>query len=180
MKSLREILGSLAVAIASFGIAMGVLRYWGSDILKYWDNNPASTPSTPMVDLTNASFTLSVDGHSRNWSVGTLDTTTEVTKAGLLIKSNTPTNGYELVSDKLATMPREADIVQYNIEVTEGAIVVGVLDVPHDRWIAQSPVTQPQGSLRFSATSDSTAIVIYNGSSPPTAATIVKLVVGEE
>jgi hypothetical protein len=74
----------------------------------------------------------------------------------------------------------ETYVVQYDIMVTQGAIVVGVLDAAHDKWVMQHAITQHQDSFRFSAPSDAIKIVIYNNSSSPSTATIANLVVGQD
>jgi hypothetical protein len=193
LKLLVRILGGVTVVAVSF---IGTL-----DILNYWRNNPGPTLSGPTdnqaeqgnfptnvagnsppsnTGLRNIAFALSLDAQSPNWDQATADTTTTTTKEGLLVTSHIPTSGYELTSAKILTAPNVTYVIGYDINVTRGTVAVGVLDISREqKWIMQHPVSQQQDSFQFSAASDSTKIVIFNGGSSPTIATIAKLVVSQ-
>jgi len=193
LKNSTRIIGNLALVVLPFGITLGILNYLDSHSGSVSSNPAANQSQTKAADnslpssavLKNIAFTFSVDSRSPNWTrpaydAAIADTFTDTTKEGLLVRSSAPVLQFELVSTKIGTKPMETYIIQYDIMVTQGAIVVGVLDAAHDKWVMQHAITQHQDSFRFSAPSDATKIVIYNNSSSPSTAMIANLVMGQD
>jgi hypothetical protein len=174
--------GALAVVLGSFTLTLRLLYYWDprsvpppQQSLANPDNKSGSTAAQNAV-----LFTVSSGSNRQNWSVVTKATTTQIDKAGIIVNSRVFENQYELMTNEISTVPDQTYVVQYDIQVTEGAIALGVLDALGNKWITVQPVTQRKGSFPFRAPTRLTEIVIMNAGQPPTTATVAELLVRKE
>lgn len=183
--------GAVVIVVLAFLVTLGALNYWGSGTAPTSSTPSSETssavPSTPSAPPPSSStgeatrvYSLSIDSGAPNWTKVSAQTTTQTSNGALVVTSDAPANAYELATDAITTTPSKSYVVEYDINVSDGTIAIGALDVTHDKWIVVHPVTTQHDSFQFSATSDVTKIVITKNSTPQTNATIANLAVTQQ
>jgi hypothetical protein len=179
LRKLTRIIGVLAIVAASFGVTLKLLDYWGSQSDTTVSPSTAGTPAQT-IPPKNVAFAFSIDGQSPNWNPETADTTTEIAKDGLIIRSRSAANANELGTSAIATVPNERYVISYDIAVTQGSVALGVLDTTFDKWILVQGISPHPDSLHFTATSNHVQIMLVNSGPPPTTVKVARLILARE
>lgn len=179
MRKLTRIIGALAIVAVSFGVTLKLLDYWDSQ------SDPAISPSTAgtpaqAIPTKNVAFALSIDSQPPNWSPENADTTTEIAKDGLIVRSRSAANANELGTSAIATVPNARYVISYDISVMQGSVALGVLDTSFDKWITVQGISTHPDSLHFTATSNHVQIMLVNAGSPPTTVKVARLILARE
>jgi hypothetical protein len=179
LRKLARIIGALAIVAASFGVTLKLLDYWGS---QSDPTVPPSTVGTPAQTTPpkNVAFAFSIDSQPPNWNPETADTTTEIAKDGVIVRSGSAANVNELGTSAIATVPNERYIISYDIAVTQGSVALGVLDTTFNKWISVHAIGPQPDSLHFTATSNHVQIVLVNAGPPPTTVKVARLTLARE
>jgi hypothetical protein len=77
-----------------------------------------------------------------------------------------PTEGYQIGSAFIRSIPGAGYRVRYAIDVSTGDVAVGVFDADSNRWVTVKPVTDPTGELAFVARSERFRIILINTPRP--------------
>lgn len=104
------------------------------------------------------------------WSKGGAETTATERDSRLEITSGVSRYGYQVVSSLIPVDPGTGYSVSWDVEVNEGGMAIGVLDVAADSWIVQRRLdakTETVGELSFVAPSDSVRLVVFNDNPEP-------------
>jgi hypothetical protein len=172
-------MGALAIVAASFGVTLKLLDKGGSQSDSTVSPPVASTPAQTILPG-NVAFIFSTDTQSPSWTLETSDTTTEMAKDGLVIRSRAAVNANEFGTQEIETVPNKRYVISYDIAVTQGSVVLGILDAGRDKWITVQNISPHPDSLQFTATSNSVQIMLVNAGPPPTTVKIARLILARE
>ncbi len=86
-------------------------------------------------------YTLALSRDGANWSVATPET--QITSSGneLRIRTDKSKFHYQLVSNVIVVKAGSRHVIEYDVQVSEGNMFLGVLDVERDQWISQWPLS---------------------------------------
>jgi hypothetical protein len=146
--------GGLAVLVGSFWITLVVL-----DRLERVDGR-VEDQSQPR----NVVFSLIAQGKA-NWSTATPETTTNVSREGIIVRSTIGTGQYEFVTTDISLAERSSAkpyVLEYDIKASEGAVALGVLDASNDRWVTTYPIVEHRDRHIFTTQATKIRLIVYN------------------
>jgi hypothetical protein len=156
-----------------FGIGVIATSFWITSIaLDHWQYGQQSPQASEPLTI------FALDMARPNWMVISPSTTTvSVNDKGISLESNMPINEYQWQTDPIPTQTNTGYTVSYEVEVTKGRLVIGVLDVLHDKWITTKEIGARSDTIAFTAPSTQIRVILSGSSPPPTTATLSSLTI---
>jgi hypothetical protein len=159
--------------VVGAGVFVGSL--WGTvAFLDYIDSLHSDSK-----DLDAVVFALSVDGIDQNWQPVTPDTHVKISENQLVVNSRSSLEHYEVIFTPFATKKGARYAISYEMEVTNGGLMIGVQSNDPPKFIRSKLVANTRDTLTFTAISKKTQIELINSSRLPTAAKVKHLVITE-
>jgi hypothetical protein len=182
---LGRIAGAAAFTACWFWLSLKAFDYWEMrqrDAPQSAQTNAVS-PINPSFMTTQKSLDsvvyamMSTSAVDANWQPASSKIQTKVTRDGVALSSNTARFEYQMQTSLITTKKDAAYVVNYNIDMTIGSVMIGVLDEASNQWIAQKKITGRSDSLPFKAASAKTRIILSNEAAGPLAGVVSQIFV---